>query len=221
MPKTFTATAQPGINNSMGWAEYGSSHWEMGADAGAYQGTWHSTSASASRVGIMVFSGAAAVLNKKRIKQITLTITEGGAGSGASRTLTFCKSPKDTYDGGKGSSYVGAQLGTLTDVFMNNTTTHTLSSTSNTEFFNAFAAYLSEGHEILVLYNGETGTSSSWSRNFKKLTKVVLSVEYIGDGTVWYNNGGQIVECAVFYNNGGNISQVVPYYCNGGTIVEV
>ena len=70
---TFTATANS--NSTIGYAQYGSTTWNRGTTNGACQGAYQGTSASRSRVGVMVFSGAGAALRGKIITQITLKIT--------------------------------------------------------------------------------------------------------------------------------------------------
>ena len=70
---TFTATANS--NSTIGYAQYGSTTWNRGATNGACQGAYQGTSASRSRVGVMVFSGAGAARKGKIITQITLRIT--------------------------------------------------------------------------------------------------------------------------------------------------
>ena len=60
---TFTATANS--NTTIGYAQYGSTTWDRGTTNGACQGAYQGTSASRSRVGVMVFSGAGAALKGK------------------------------------------------------------------------------------------------------------------------------------------------------------
>ena len=91
---TFTATANS--NSTIGYAQYGSTTWNRGTTNGACQGAYQGTSASRSRVGVMVFSGAGAALKGKIITQITLRITCSAAGSGSSsKKLSFrrCQLP--------------------------------------------------------------------------------------------------------------------------------
>ena len=66
------------------------------------------TSASRSRVGVMVFSGAGAALKGKIITQITLRITCSAAGSGSSsKKLSFRRSNYQTLQTGiRGSAQV-------------------------------------------------------------------------------------------------------------------
>ena len=204
---TFTATANS--NTTIGYAQYGSTTWNRGTTNGACQGAYQGTSASRSRVGVMVFSGAGAALKGKIITQITLRITCSAAGSGSSsKKLSFRRSNYQTLQTGiRGSAQVGAALGTLTGKFYNNTVTHTLSATSNAALFEAMKDYFAEGNSALVLYNGETSSSSGYSSNYARVTTCVLTVTYM-DATVWYRNGGSWV-------------QVVPYYRNGGTWIRV
>ena len=131
MSSTFTATANS--NSTIGYVWYGSNEWEVGSSEGACQGAYMSTSASQSRVGLMLFSGAGAALKGKIIQSITLSITCSGAGSGSSsKVLSFCRANVQALDKTlKGSAQVGAALGTLTGKFYSNTTTHTLSASSN------------------------------------------------------------------------------------------
>ena len=108
---TFTATANS--NTTIGYAQYGSTTWNRGTTNGACQGAYQGTSASRSRVGVMVFSGAGAALKGKIITQITLRITCSAAGSGSSsKKLSFRRSNYQTLQTGiRGSAQVGAALG--------------------------------------------------------------------------------------------------------------
>ena len=139
---TFTATANS--NSTIGYAQYGSTTWNRGTTNGACQGAYQGTSASRSRVGVMVFSGAGAALKGKIITQITLRITCSAAGSGSSsKKLSFRRANYQTLQTGiTGSAQVGAALGTLTGKFYNNTVTHTLSATSNAALFEAMKTTL-------------------------------------------------------------------------------
>ena len=204
---TFTATANS--NSTIGYAQYGSTTWNRGATNGACQGAYQGTSASRSRVGVMVFSGAGAALKGKIITQITLRITCSAAGSGSSsKKLSFRRANYQTLQTGiTGSAQVGTALGTLTGKFYNNTVTHTLNASTNAALFEAMKDYFAEGNSALVLYNGETSSSSGYSSNYARVTTCVLTVTYM-DATVWYRNGGSWV-------------QVVPYYRNGGTWIRV
>ena len=56
---TFSATANS--SSTIGYAQYGSSSWSTGSSSGACQGAYQGTTAAKSRVGVMVFSGAAVV----------------------------------------------------------------------------------------------------------------------------------------------------------------
>ena len=217
---TFTATANS--NSTIGYAQYGSTTWNRGTTNGACQGAYQGTSASRSRVGVMVFSGAGAALKGKIITQITLKITCSAAGSGSSsKKLSFRRSDYQTLQTGiRGSAQVGAALGTLTGKFYNNTVTHTLSATSNATLFEAMKTYFAEGNSVLVLYNGETSSSSGYSSNYARVTSCTSTVTYI-HATVWYRDGSTWKQCTVWYRNGGAWVQVVPYYRNGGTWIRV
>ncbi len=109
---TFTATA--GSNTTIGYARYGSTSWNVGTSNGACQGAYQNTSSSYSRVGVMVFSGAGAVLSGKIITQITLKITSSSAGSsGSSKKLSFRRAVYQSLQTSvKGSAQVGTALGT-------------------------------------------------------------------------------------------------------------
>ena len=108
---TFTATANS--NTTIGYAQYGSTTWNRGTTNGACQGAYQGTSASRSRVGVMVFSGAGAALKGKIITQITLRITCSAAGSGSSsKKLSFRRANYQTLQTGiTGAAQVGAALG--------------------------------------------------------------------------------------------------------------
>ena len=78
MSSTVTATANS--NSTIGYVWYGSNEWEVGSSEGACQGAYMSTSASQSRVGLMLFNGAGAALKGKIIQSITLSITRRPSG---------------------------------------------------------------------------------------------------------------------------------------------
>ena len=217
---TFTATASS--SSTIGYAQYGSTTWNTGTSNGACQGAYQGTSSSNSRVGVMVFSGAGNTLKGKIITQIALKITCSAAGSGSSsKKLSFRRAAYQSLKTGiTGSAQVGAALGTLTGTFYNNTVTHTLNATTNAALFNAMKAYLAEGNSALVLYNGETSSSSGYSSNYARVTTCVITVTYM-DATVWYCNAGTWRQCTVWYCNAGNWIQCVPYYNSGGSWIRV
>ena len=170
----------------------------------------------------MVFSGVGAALKGKLIQSITLTITSSGAGSGSSsKKLTFCQANYQSLNTGiRGSAQVGATLGTLTGKFYSNTVTHTLNASSNAALFAAMKAYFEAGNSVLVLYNGETSSSSGYSSNYARVTSCTISVSYI-DAVVWYRDGSTWRQCTVWYRLNGAWAQVVPYYNSGGAWVRV
>ena len=217
---TFTATANS--NSTIGYAQYGSTTWNRGTTNGACQGAYQGTSASSSRVGVMVFSGAGAAIKGKIITQITLRITCSAAGSGSSsKKLSFRRANYQSLQTGiTGSAQVGAALGTLTGKFYNNTVTHTLNASTNAALFEAMKDYFAEGNSVLVLYNGETSSSSGYSSNYARVTSCTITVIYM-DATVWYRDGSAWRQCTVWYRNSGSWVQVVPYYRNGGTWIRV
>ena len=217
---TFTATANS--SSTIGYAQYGSTTWNTGTSNGACQGAYQGTSSSNSRVGVMVFNGAGAALKGKSITQIALKITCSAAGSGSSsKKLSFRRAVYQSLKTGiTGSAQVGAALGTMTGTFYNNTVTHTLNATTNAALFNAMKAYLAEGNSALVLYNGETSSSSGYSTNYARVTTCVITVTYM-DATVWYYNAGTWRQCTVWYCNAGTWIQCVPYYNSGGSWIRV
>lgn len=220
MAYTFTATANS--NTTIGYALYGSSSWNKGSSSGACQGAYQGTSASSSRVGVMVFTNAGGTLRGKIIQGITFSITCSSAGSGSSsKVLTFHQAAlQEISSGTKGSDMVGATLGTLTGKFYGNTTSHTLNASSNAAFFTALAAYLKAGNSALVLYNGETSSSSGYSTNYARITSITITVTYIS-AFVWYRNGSTWVQCAVYYRLNGAWILVQPYYRNGSSWIQV
>ena len=83
------------------------------------------------------------------------------------------------------------------------------------------AAYkLAEGNSVLVLYNGETSSSSGYSSNYARVTSCTITVTYI-DAVVWYRDGSTWRQCTVWYRLNGAWKQVVPYYNSGGAWVRV
>ena len=217
---SFTATANS--TATIGYAQYGSTTWNRGTSNGACQGAYQNTSASGSRVGVMVFSGAGAALSGKIITGITLKITSSSAGSGSSsKKLSFRKANYQTLQTGiKGSAQVGDALGTLTGTFYGNTATHILNASTNAALFEAMKAYFQSGSSALVLYNGETSSSSGYSSNYARVTTCVLTVTYM-EATVYYCDGGTWKQCTVWYCNGGTWVRCVPWYNSGGTWIRV
>lgn len=220
MAETFTATA--GSSTTIGFAQYGSTSWSTGTSNGACQGAYQGTTASKSRVGVLVFSGAGAALKGKVIQSISLKITCSGAGSGSSsKVLSFRKANYQSLKTGiAGSAQVGEALGTLTGKFYSNTVTHTLSASSNAAFFANLVAYLTAGNSVLVLYNGETSSSSGYSTNYARVTTCIITVTYM-NATLWYCDNGTWRQCTVWYCNAGSWIQCVPYYNSGGSWIRV
>lgn len=217
---TFTATANS--STTLGYAMYGKSSWNTGSSDGACQGAYQATSASNSRVGVIVFSGAGEALKGKAISNITLTITCSSSGSSYDdKVLSFCKANYQSLKTDvQGSEQVGDALGTLTGKFYSNTTTHVLSATSNAALFEAMKAYLAAGNSAVVLYNGETSSSSGFSTNYARVTKCVITVTY-ENAAVWYNNDGTWLQCVLWYRKDGQWIQCVPYYNQDGTWIQV
>lgn len=215
----FTATANS--STTIGYAYYGSSSWNTGSSSGACQGAYNQSSSSYSRVGIMVFSGAGDALKSTGISSITLSITCDSAGSGSSgKVLTFHKANYQSLTGVSGSAQIGDTLGTLTGKFYGNTTTHTLSASSNSEFFEALRTYLAAGNSALVLYNGETASSGNYSTNYARIQSITITVTY-EKALVYYRTGGAWVQCAVYYRLNGAWVRVAPYYRTGGSWIQV
>jgi hypothetical protein len=152
----------------------------------------------------------------KIISQITLKITCSAAGSSSSsKKLSFREAKYQSLKTGiKGSEQVGDALGTLMGTFYDNTVTQTLNATTNAALFEAVKAYLIARNSALVLYNGETSTSSGYSTNYARVTSCVITVIYI-DATVWYFNGTAWTQCAVWYYLNGVWTQCVPWYNSG------
>ena len=96
----------------------------------------------------------------------------------------------------------------------------TLNASSNAVLFAAMKAYFEAGNSVLVLYNGETLSSSGYSSNYARVTSCMLTVTYI-DAVVWYRDGSAWRQCTVWYRLNGAWVQVVPYYNSGGAWVRV
>lgn len=138
-----------------------------------------------------------------------------------SKVMSFRQAAHQTVSSSfTGADMVGAALGTLTGKFYNNTVSHTLNASSNTALFNAMAAYFSAGNQTLVIYNGETSSSSGDSTNYARITSITITVTYVAT-TVWYNRNGVWTQCAVFYCNAGSWVQVAPYYYANGSWIQV
>ena len=86
--------------------------------------------------------------------------------------------------------------------------------------FSVMKAYFEAGNSALVLYNGETSSSSGYSSNYARVTSCTITVTYI-DAAVWYRDGSTWRQCTVWYRLNGAWKQVVPYYNSGGTWVRV
>ena len=212
---TFMATA--GSNATIGYAKDGSDNWNVGTSNGAMQGAYKGTKSTDSRVGVMVFVGAGAALKGKTIKKITLKITAGASGSGASdKVLTFHKARYQYLNTSVyGGSQVGDLLGTIVGEFYDNTQTVWLDETHNTALFNALCTYFKDGNSAITLYNGETSSSTGYSDNYARITTCVLTVEY-SSGVVYLRKNGAWVKCSVWVRKNGTWVRVKPYcYKNG------
>lgn len=203
---------------NFGYGKYNISTWWTNSNYPAYQGDYNSTS-DGSRVGFCFLDNVGTTLTGKSISNIALSITYTNAGKSDDAVLTICKSlvtaaPK-TGDGIKGSNVVGDTLGTLTAPY-NTTSSYTLNSSSNTALFNAMAAYLAAGNNMLVFYNGET-KSGTYTSNYRGISDLTITVTYTDPGYAYYKNNGTWVKCKVYYKNNGTWVQVKPYYKNNGT----
>lgn len=210
MSQTVTFNA-----SKLGWALHNSTSWDLEAAA---QGSYHNTSTT--RTGIIIFSTIGTSLTGKIITGIKFSITAPGSGSDSSRkVLTFKESNyQDSSPSGRGDRYPSTLLGTLTGKFFNNTTSHTLNASTNTEFFNNLSSYLSAGNHVLILHNGEKSPSStSYSSNYAKISAMSMTVTYEEpegaiyhrEGTTWkkgtpyvYHNGSWVKGEAYIYHNG-------------------
>lgn len=128
-------------------------------------------------VGIIHFSGMS--LKNKVITGISLTITSGQAGYGASHTKTVylrkSKYQEVSRSGITGANYYGDALGTFTGAFYNNTGTHTLTGTLLTNV----VEYLQAGNNTFTIYNPNPQASpKGYSVNYFQWTAVTMTVSY-------------------------------------------
>ena len=211
----FTASAN--TSNTIGYAKKGSDNWNTGTGNGAMQGAYHGTKDTDSRVGVMVFPGAGAVLKGKTIKKITLAITAGESGSsGSGKVLTFCKARYQYLNTSVyGGSQIGDTLGTIKGKFYGNTQTIPLDETYNTALFNALCAYFKEGNSALTIFNGETSSSSGYSDNYARITSCTITVEY-SSGVMYVYKNGAWVKCSVWVRKNGTWVRVKPYFYKNG-----
>lgn len=217
---SFTATANS--STTIGYTKYGSSSWSTGSSSGACQGAYQDTSASGSRVGIIVFNGCGAAVKGKIISRIVLSITSASAGSGSSsKVLTLHEANYQTLDRTvTGGEQVGDLLGTLQGKFYGNTNEYVLDEESNSALFEALRSYLQSGNSAVVLYNGETSSSSGYSSNFARVSSCTITVTYM-DAVLWYNDNGVWRACAVWYRKNGTWRQCVPYFRKDGYWIQV
>lgn len=172
------ATVQ--LSASLATGKYGRSDWAN--KTAAHQGNYSTNGYS--YVGVLVFPGLGETLKDTRIDSISMTFTIAGGSGAASRSLSFCKSNYQALDTSIASkNYVGDPLGALSGNSGTGTKSYDMDAQTNGEMFAALAAYLEAGNECLVLYNGETGTYSSYnfSRNYLKITACTITVEYDDD----------------------------------------
>lgn len=128
-------------------------------------------------VGIIHFSGMS--LKNKVITGISLTITSGQAGYGASHTKTVYLRKAKYQEAGRsgvtGANYYGDALGTFTGAFYNNTGTHTLTGTLLTNV----VEYLQAGNNTFTIYNPNPQASpKGYSVNYFQWTAVTMTVSY-------------------------------------------
>lgn len=220
---TFSASANS--NTTIGYALYGNTTWNVGASssAGACQGAYQGTTASMSRVGVMVFPGAGAALRGRNISKIELSITCSSSGSGRdTKVLTFHAANTQSLDTTiTGSAQVGTTLGTLTGTFYNNTSSHTLDADHNAQLFAALKSYLEDGNSALVLYNGETSSSSSYSTNYARITSITMTVTYEEGSIVFVNQQGTLHPHAVYICESGTLKRCLIYAYKNGSIKQV
>lgn len=148
----------------------------------------------------------------KRIKAITLTMTGNAAGTASSKTVYIYSSNYQTTTAtGTGSIYPKDQLGSISGVFRNQTTTVSLSG----RLLANVAEYYSSGGQMLVLYDPTASEA-----NYCRFTDITIKVTYGNSGTVMYKHNGVWGECEVYYMVNGVYEQVIPHYMKNGVYEE-
>lgn len=151
-------------------------------------------------------------LKGKRIKAITLTLTGNSAGTTSSKTVYIYSSNHQTTTAtGTGSIYPKDQLGTISGIFRNQTTTVSLSGS----LLANVAEYYSSGGQMLVLYDPTASEA-----NYCRFTDITIEVTYGNSGTVMYKHNGVWEECEVHYMVNGVYEQVIPHYMKNGVYEE-
>lgn len=149
-----------------------------------------------------------ASLAGKQIKAITLTLTGNAAGTTASKTIYIWSSNYQTTGAvGKGSIYPKSQLGTISGVFRNQTTTVSMSGSLLTNV----ADYYASGGQMLVLYDPTASEA-----NYCRFTDIIIGITYGSSGTVKYRHNGTWVACNVYRRINGAYVQVIPHYRKDG-----
>ena len=148
----------------------------------------------------------------KRIKAITLTMIGNAAGTASSKTVYIYSSNYQTTTAtGTGSIYPKDQLGSISGVFRNQTTTVSLSG----RLLANVAEYYSSGGQMLVLYDPTASEA-----NYCRFTDITIEITYGNAGTVRYKHNGVWEECEVYYKVNGVYEQVIPHYKKNGVYEE-
>ena len=180
----------------------GASNWTTW-DA-AYQGSYNKGD---SRLGCMLFSKLRNEVKWQRAKisKITLTITFGGAGGNAEKTLYLHRGTQTSFTG-TGTAMKGDAIGNVktNGKAYNTTNTITFDANTNATAFANLAAWLNEGDSLtLVVYHEETSAASAGSTNYLQINAASIVVEYstspvhVYDNDAWINtevnvfSGGQ------------------------------
>ena len=151
-------------------------------------------------------------LKGKRIKAITLTLTGNSAGTTSSKTVYIYSSNHQTTTAtGTGSIYPKDQLGTISGIFRNQTTTVSLSGS----LLANVAEYYSSGGQMLALYDPTASEA-----NYCRFTDITIEVTYGNSGTVMYKHNGVWEECEIYYMVNGVYEQVIPHYMKNGVYEE-
>lgn len=115
-----------------------------------------------------------------KITGITLKLVGNSAGTTSSKTVyIYSSNYQTTTASGKGSIYPKSQLGSISGVFRNQTTTVKLSGS----LLSNVAEYYESGYKMLILYDPTESSS-----NYCRFTSIDITIEYSDPVTLTWNS---------------------------------
>lgn len=197
---SYSASITSSSSNLL-WTTTNSNDWTTGeACQGAYQSSY-------SRVGQLYFPNLASTVAGYVITQIEIKFNCTASGGTSNKTLKMVTSAYQTKTTAKSGSqviYGRSSLGNVVGNFYNNSPSFTFNKTTNSVTFQNLCSYILSGNNVIVIYNGESSSSSSYSSSYLKMTSVTMKITY---ADVYVSN--------MNYYDGNSWRLVIPYYFDG------